>query len=110
MAITQTQTKNPASVVQVVRGRYLDDAATPAAASLTTGFVPRAVKWLNLTDRIQYEWYEGMAADTTLKTVANGTRSLETTDGITVSSTTGVITIDADIILQNKQYAWEAVN
>jgi hypothetical protein len=106
MAITQSQSTVPASVHNLAVGRYLDSAGTPAAATLVVGFLPRYVKWLNLTDRIQYEWYEGMAADTTLKTIANGTRSLETTDGITVAATG--ITIDADIVLQNKQYTWEA--
>lgn len=109
MAITSSQTKAPASAFNLARGRYLDSAATPAAVTLTVGFLPRAVKWVNLTDRIQYEWYEGMAANTTLKTIANGTRSLETSDGITVAST-GIITIDADIVLQSKQYTWEASN
>lgn len=107
MAITQSQSKAPASVINKAQGRYLDSAATPAAATLTVGFLPREVKWINLTDRITYEWYEGMAADTTIKTIANGTRTLEVTDGITVAASG--VTIDADIILQNKQYTWVAI-
>lgn len=106
MAITRSQSKNPASVAQIAIGRFLDTAGTPDAAVLVPGFLPRYFRWVNLTDRIEYEWYEGMAADTTLKTVAAGTRTLETTDGITVAASG--VTIDADIVIQNKQYTWEA--
>lgn len=108
MAITHTNTKNPASVVQIIQGRYLDDAANPAAASLTSGFIPRKVRWVNDTDRVEHEWVEGRAAGTTVKTAANGTRTLDTNDAaISVDSTTGVVTIAAAVILQNKQYSYE---
>lgn len=111
MAITHTNSKNPASVVQIKRGRYLDDAVTPAAASLTPGFMPRKVRWINDTDRIEWEWVEGRAAGTTLKSVANGTRTLDTSDAaISVNSTTGVVTIAAAVIAQNKQYSYEIEN
>jgi len=109
MAITQSQSKNPASVRQRIQGQYLDSAGTPAAASLTPGFIPRYVKWINATDRVTHEWHEGMAAGTSLKTAANGTRTLDTSDvAISVDSTTGVITIAAAVILQNKQNYWIA--
>ncbi len=52
---------------------------------LTIGFTPKYVCFENVTDSIKVEWYEGMTADTCIKTVLNGTRSLETTNqGITV--------------------------
>lgn len=44
------------------------------------GFYPRYVQLVNLTDQTTYEWYFGMAAGTTLKTVAAGTRTLNTAD------------------------------
>src|SRR5690606_11933254 len=40
---------------------------------VTTGFLPRYIKLVNLTERITFEWYRGMAATHTLKTVAAGT-------------------------------------
>ena len=111
MAITSTQSKAPASIINKAQGSYLDDAGTPAAASLTVGFIPRYVAWHSTTGRISYEWFEGMAAGTTLKTVANGTRTLDTADAaISVSATTGVITIAAAAILQNEQIRWVATN
>lgn len=49
---------------------------------VTTGFLPRYIEVLNLTDRISHEWYRGMDATNTLKTVAAGTRTLDTTSAI----------------------------
>ena len=46
---------------------------------------------MNVTDRIGVEWYEGMAADTCIKSAAAGTRTLETTNkGITICDSSGV--------------------
>ena len=110
MAITSSQSKAPASVHNKAHGSYLDDAATPAAATITPGFLPRYFAWHSTTGRISYEWFEGMAAGTSLKTVANGTRTLNTADvAITVAST-GVVTIAAAAILQNEQIRWVATN
>lgn len=54
------------------------------------GFTPRYIRFWNVTDRICVEWFEGMAADTCLKTAANGTQTLETTNkGLTVCDTDG---------------------
>lgn len=61
--------------------------ATAAANTFNFGFVPRVVKVINLTDSIMNEWFEGMAAASSVKTVLNGTRSLETSDGLTVYAT-----------------------
>lgn len=106
MAITSTQL-DTTGVVRNSEGAYLDSAATPAAATITLGFTPNYVCWLNATDRIQYEWYNGMANGTTLKTVAAGTRTLDTAD-VAISVTNGVVTIGAAAILQNKQNYWSA--
>lgn len=66
---------------------------------LTTGFKPRYVCFENATDRIRVEWFEGMAANTCIKTAAAGTRTLETTNG--------GITVDAQgfRVLQNATLA-----
>lgn len=101
MAVTSSQV-NGSGHVRNTTGAYLDSAGSPAAATLTLGFTPRYVCWLNATDRIQYEWYDGMAAGTTLKTVAAGTRTLDTGDAA-ISVSGGTVTIAAAAILQNKQ-------
>ena len=41
-----------------------------AATTFTLGFAPRKVRFVNLTDRIQDEWFEGMASASSLHTVA----------------------------------------
>lgn len=51
---------------------------------VTTGFLPRYVLLLNLTDRIQDEKMFEMLPTQTLMTVAAGTRTLETTSRIVV--------------------------
>jgi hypothetical protein len=106
MAITSTQV-DPDVAIRNNGGAWLDSAGTPAAAAITLGFTPKYVCWLNATDRIQYEWYSGMANGTTLKTVAAGTRTLDTAD-VAISVTSGVVTIGAAAILQNKQNYWVA--
>ena len=64
-------------------------AAITAADSvaIVVGFRPRYVKWQNITSRICCEWYEGMAANTCMKSAAAGTNTIETTNGgITVDA------------------------
>lgn len=80
MAITKSYSDSNGANIHSAQGRYLDDAATPALAVIEVGFKPRYFVWENLTDRIKWEWYEGMAAGTTIKTVAAGTRTLDTAD------------------------------
>jgi hypothetical protein len=74
-------------------GRVTFDASSITAADYVvqaTGFTPRYLKVENVTDRISTEWYEGMAADTCIKTAANGTKTIETTNkGLTVCDTDG---------------------
>ena len=112
MAITQSTTRGIASVSNHAQGSYLDDAGTPAAATITVGFTPRYFAWHSTTGRISYEWFTGMAAGTSLKTVANGTRTLDTTDAAitvnTAATTLGTVTIAAAAILQNEQIRWVA--
>lgn len=48
---------------------------------VVVGFKPKYVVWENVTDRIKGEFYEGMAANSCIKTAANGTRTLEVTGG-----------------------------
>lgn len=107
MAIVSTQ-DNGSDVTRNSSGSYLDDAGTPAAAAITLGFTPKYFAWHNVTDRISYEWFSGNANGTTLKTVAAGTRTLDTSD-VAISVSGGVVTIGASAILQNKQYRWRAL-
>ncbi|WP_423459970.1 hypothetical protein [Ottowia sp. VDI28] len=88
----------------VARGKIvLDATALTATDSLRVacGFTPRYVRIVNVTDRIEAEWFDGMDANSCLKTVAAGTRTLEVTGG------NGGITVDRQgfRILQNATLA-----
>lgn len=107
MTITATQ-KNSTDVTHSASGSHLDDAATPALLTVILGFTPKYIRFVNATDRIEWEWFDGQASGTTLKTVAAGTRTLDTGDAAIVTSTAGRFTVPAALILQNKQYRWIA--
>jgi len=104
MAITQTQS-NGVDRIQAANGSYLDDAATPADAAIEVGFTPRYVKVENQTDRILFEWYEGMTNDHCIKTAAAGTRTAETSGGISIDSDGRGFSFP---VIQNKQYRFRA--
>jgi hypothetical protein len=106
MTITTTE-KNSQGQAQRYDVRYLDDAADPAAAVFYPGFRPKYVKAVNLTDRLTYEWYTGMAEGDYFYTIANGTRTLETNDVMVVEADSGArasITLVDSITVQNKQW------
>ena len=109
----QTITGNsvPSDSPQYKVGRIVFDATAITAADsvvVSLGFTPKYVCWENVTDRVKIEWYEGMAANTSIKTVAAGTRTLETTNGgITICDSDGVAKTDgkAFAVLQNATLA-----
>ena len=109
----QTITGNqvPSDSPQIKVGRIVFDATAITAADSTLvnlGFTPKYVVWENVTDRVKIEWYEGMAANTSIKTVAAGTRTLETTNGgITICNSEGVADVNgkAFSVLQNATLA-----
>lgn len=109
----QTVTGNsvPHDAPKVKVGRIVFDATAITATDsvlVNLGFTPKYVAWENVTDRIKVEWYEGMAANTCIKTVAAGTRTLETTNGgITICDADGTAKTDgkAFAVLQNATLA-----
>lgn len=92
-------------------GRIVFDATAITAADSTLvslGFTPKYVVWENVTDRVKIEWYEVMAANTSIKTVAAGTRTLETTNGgITICDSDGTANVNGKCfsVLQNATLA-----
>lgn len=103
MTVTATQ-NNAIDRVKKAVGKFVDDAGSPAAYSVTVGFSPKVVRYINLTTRVEFEWRDGMAATHCLKTVAAGTRTDDTGTGISVSG--GTITFAAPA--QNDVCFWEA--
>jgi hypothetical protein len=90
MTITKNYSDSNGADVQRATGRYLDDAATPAAAVIELGFKPRYFLWLNLTDRDQWEKFEGMLATETLATIETGVRSLDTGSIVVFDAASGL--------------------
>jgi len=96
-AFTQTGNTSSTDSSQVKVGRVTMPATAITAADYLiqpVGFTPRYVNWDNNTSRIKCEWYEGMAADTCIKTAAAGTRTIETTNkGITICDADGTANV-----------------
>ena len=107
MALTTNNQDNSYGVSNFATGYVVTDAGAAADTTFTCGFVPRLVRFRNVTDRISDEWYEGMAAASSIHTVAAGTVTLEVTNGITVTG--NGFTVKAATILASKTFAWEAV-
>jgi hypothetical protein len=93
-------------VTYFVVGKLVTDGAAATPQTIQLGFVPRYVRVVNLTDRITDEWFEGMAQASSLHTVAAGTMTLETTNGISVSASS--FTLTAVTLVASKTFYWEA--
>ena len=106
MAITKNQTQQPMGTSKATHGYYIDT-GTVTAFDLTIGYNPRYVCVENVTDRTKMEWYEGMDDASAIKTVANGTRTLITTHGITVDDGVVTVGLDTDVVVTSKQLAWK---
>lgn len=105
MAITST-ISGGTDRVKMATGSHFDDAGTDAA-SIALGFTPRYIFVENETDRIRFEWFEGMTSAYCVKTVAAGTRTLETSAGITILGSNRGFSFP---VLTDKQYRWNATD
>lgn len=106
MAVTTNTQSNTNGVTNLAVGKLVTDGGAAAALTISLGFTPRVVRFINLTDRITDDWLEGMAAASSLHTVAAGTMTLETTNGITVSGNS--FTVTATTMVASKTFHWEA--
>ena len=106
---TATPTQSQAAgIVNFASGLAKTDSGGATVSTFTPGFNPRYIKWVNVTDSIMHEWYEGMSATAeSIKTVLNGTRSLETSDVIK-NPGDGTFTVTAAIIVASKTHVWQA--
>lgn len=107
MALTSSTQTNTGGIANCAVGKIVTDAAAAAAATITLGFKPRYIKFINLTDRIVDEWSEGMASASSLHAVAAGTLTLEATNGIAVDGNT--FTLTATTLVASKTYHWIAI-
>jgi hypothetical protein len=113
----QTLTYNPAQgSAAFANGLVVFDATAITATDyveIVVGFKPKYVMWTNVTDRTSGEFYEGMAANSCIKTAAAGTATLEVTGGnggITLTQTGFRVLQNATLalILASKTCVWRA--
>lgn len=111
---TAANTARADGVVRRASGKITFPADAITAAdyiSLEAGFTPKRVIFINATDRIRVEWFEGMDSDTCIKTAANGAVTLETTNkGIAVSGNSFTVSQNATlaVIAASKVCYWMA--
>ena len=109
MAITSTQSKVPASAVNIALGRYIDT-GTVAAFTITLGFKPRYVKVQNVAaSAVTFEWYEGMADASAVKTAVTGDKTIVTVNGITPTEKGFTLGLDTSINITSEQLSWLAL-
>ena len=82
---------------------FTTDAVAAADTVFNFGFKPRLVQFVNLTDRITEEWFEGMAATNVLHTLAAGTRSIDTNSLIVVNAD-NTVTVKAAAMIASKSF------
>lgn len=106
MAATIVSQSNTESVPNLAILRITTDAVAAVATTFQVGFLPRHVLFVNITDLLLDEWFDGMAADTALHTVAAGTRTLLGSGGITVGAVAGggFVTLAAALIIASKTH------
>lgn len=107
---TDTPTSNSAGIVNFATGSFTGDGT---ATEVTLGFVPRRVHLINVTDRIQQIWQEGMAATTVLNIAAAGTGTADTNSlivakGAGATDTYQGFLIAAGAAVNAKAYVWSA--
>ena len=113
MALTTNTVTQAMSVNNYTTGYVVTDAGAAANTVFTLGYVPRSVRWYNVTDGISDEWLAGMANGSALHAVAAGTRTLAASpNGITVgvqgAPDGGTFTIPAALIPASKTFVYEA--
>jgi hypothetical protein len=103
---TNTQ-KSAGGVVNAASGVWASDAGVTGVPFIfTCGFNPRYVAFLNVTDLIVDEWWDGMAANSSLHQVAAGTLTLAVTAAITIVDKGFMV--DAAMVPASKTGYWRA--
>jgi hypothetical protein len=106
MTMTTNTRSNSMGVVNYANGYMVSNADAAAPVELSLGFTPRQFRITNLTDRISYEWQEGMASGSAIKTIATGVRTLDASGDLTVAGS--LVDLAAALVIASKSFAWEA--
>lgn len=105
---TDTATSQAQGVVNFATGSFT---GAGEAVDVTLGFVPRRVHLINVTDRIEQIWQEGMAATTTLNIAADGTATANTSSLVVPTDSSDTFRgfqIAAGAAVNAKAYVWSA--
>jgi hypothetical protein len=106
--LTTNSQKSAGGIVNFASGVWVSDAgSTGVAMTFTCGFNPRYVQFVNITDLIIDEWFDGMAADNSLHQVAAGTLTLAGSGGITLVDKG--FSVAAGLVPASKTGYWQAV-
>jgi hypothetical protein len=98
MALTLNKVSQAESIANSAVFVTTTDATAAVKTYFHCGFVPRYVKFVNLTDRIIDEFFQGMTADNSLHTIAAGTVSLSGAGGITLETNTLVTVLNSVVM------------
>jgi len=76
----------------------------------TVGFKPKLVRIVNVASggKCRFEWFRGMADDSAIKTVTNGTISVVTSNGITPRTNGFAFGADSDMNVTGELCYYEA--
>ena len=83
---TNTTISQADSVVRKAYGSVAAGTTADSYINIPVGFVPKRVKVQGIVNLLSYEWQDGMNQGDYFKTLANGTRSLETDDKLLVGA------------------------
>lgn len=103
--MTETPTTQSYGVVNFAQGTFTSDGT---ATTVTLGFKPRHIKVFNETDVILWEKFLEQAAANTVKTVAAGTMTKDTTSAITIATDESTFVINAGASGTAKVLHWVA--
>jgi hypothetical protein len=70
-------------VPNLAQGSIVTTSASAAAVTLTAGFIPRVIRFRNVTDRISDEWYAGIDEEAIYTAILGITAKLDSDGGIT---------------------------
>ena len=107
MGISTSAVSNSMGVVNEAINVFATDAVAAVDTTFNFGFRPRKLEFINLTDRLTHEVFDGMTSGYMLKTIAAGTRTLEVAGGPVINAD-GTVTVPAALMVASKSFVFVA--
>lgn len=83
MPVTTNARSQAAGIINHAVGSIVTTSAAAAALIITVGFVPRVIRFHNVSDRISDEWFEGMDEEGIYSSILGITAKLDADAGVT---------------------------